>query len=473
MLITAACNFSGEGTCQNGGVCVVSTDQVTGEGRRSCICPRGTSGAFCEWEGVCNLQCRHGGSCRHYAEDDGAASAEKFACECLAGYKGAECEIPFTTCPQGPNSTAGECLWGGTCVGGGDEGGEGEEVRCKCPRCRSGDSCEEKLAYFLQEKEGPDNSTVVENVTCRDHPHHHETSYDGPTYSPTSMPTSYSPTAQPTGSPTGIPAGAPSAAPSAPTTLSASAIGQLRYRYDVVGLIVGTCLEDADCANGGLCVLARDAADTASTGMHTKRARCLCALGWGGDTCERPCWTLGCQHGSSCRFAPAGDSPRADADADAVAGAEDGAYCDCDDAHYTGAECEIQVQKCPGPGGVECLHGGACVAKGSDPASGVYVCACPRGRTGPRCEARDGTSGDDDNAQVAASQSDASQTASVPKEGIDPVVFILAVVAVALLLLLPATVAIVKRSNRREREVEEQGFIAEGEQEQGDDHSVS
>ena len=65
------------------------------------------------------------------------------------------------------------------------------------------------------------------------------------------------------------------------------------------------CLDDGDCKNGGLCILSHDLRATAASGVQTMIARCLCPMGFGSDTCELSCSMLACQHGSSCRFAPA------------------------------------------------------------------------------------------------------------------------------------------------------------------------
>lgn len=67
--------------CRNGGQCR----------GQSCVCPRGTSGSFCERleelgaGGACPLGCRNGGACRKGASG-------RFECECLVGWKGLRCE---------------------------------------------------------------------------------------------------------------------------------------------------------------------------------------------------------------------------------------------------------------------------------------------------------------------------------------------------------------------------------------------
>lgn len=208
-----------------------------------------------------------------------------------------------------------------------------------------------------------------------------------------------------------------------------------KFDADNQGVTNRLCFNNSDCKNGGLCVLSHDLRKTAESGVQTMVAQCLCPMGFGGDACELPCTMLACQHGSSCRFAAA------------EAGVNDSHrhgtyYCDCDDDLFRGRECEIAVAKCPGPGGVECLYGGTCLRSWDGDESGLYTCACPPGRTGSRCEKREPT---------------VSQTLSVSGEGINPTAFVITIVAVALFLVLPATLMIVRRSRPSEAEVQEFG----------------
>lgn len=222
--------------------------------------------------------------------------------------------------------------------------------------------------------------------------------------------------------------------------------------------LMGTCHADHTfCKNGGRCVSLHDAETTAATGVRTEKAQCLCALGWGGDACELACVSLDCQHGSSCRFAAETDVAHAH---DAL---DSGAYCDCaHDGLFKGLECEIAVQKCPD--GIECLYGGACVAENAYDAS--YACICPRGRMGPRCETKDPDyRGGDGVSQTSSS--------SMSEEGgINPILFIASVFSLALLVLLPVTVMIVKRSNQRNA-ADAPRFAAEGGEGKGTAHASS
>lgn len=368
--------------CQNGGVCVKTTDQLTSATESSCSCPAGTSGVLCESKSICDLQCQHGSSCRNYDDithDNTGKSS--FVCECVGRYKGLECEIPFATCPMikgGPNFAV-ECLWGGACVS--DE--DSNEYTCECPLGRSGMSCERGGNVNPEEDLNSDHDGIINTF--------------------------------------------------------------------------GECHSNDDyCKNGGLCVFSHDAKTTAESGVLTKQSTCLCTLGWGGYACELPCTSLNCQHGSSCRFASDDISHGNDS-------SENGAYCDCSEDTFKGMECEIAVQKCPGSDGVECLYGGSCIGSQEDNGGDFYTCACPPGRMGARCETMD--------RNYHGGKVYKPQTLSVLKEGINPNVFIISVMAVALFVFLPVTVMIVKKNRKRGAEV--QRFTTEGSDDKVTTHESS
>lgn len=139
--------------CENGGVCVLTSDQTDMSSGNYCSCPGGTSGDKCETRDICDLDCQHGSSCRHYddiSHDNGSGSVS-FYCECAGNYKGMECEIPFTTCPISGIGKQLECLYGGDCVIF-DE--FSEEYKCYCPNGRSGDNCENGLASTIEDYNG-------------------------------------------------------------------------------------------------------------------------------------------------------------------------------------------------------------------------------------------------------------------------------------------------------------------------------
>jgi len=155
----------------------------------------------------------------------------------------------------------------------------------------------------------------------------------------------------------------------------------------------GSCYEDSDCKNGGVCIHKYDSNATAKTGMKTKNTYCQCKDGFGGDWCQLSCESLSCQHGSSCRFratyASGGDITHANDVKDS------GAYCDCANTgldgkqkgKYKGLECDIEVQVCPGDDEtMECLYGGVCVGSEEDNDGNFYNCNCPTNRKGKHCE---------------------------------------------------------------------------------------
>jgi len=150
---TGTCTTGGM-ECVNGGVCVLTSDQIDMSEGNYCSCPEGTSGDRCENEDICDLDCQHGASCRHYediAHNNGSGSTS-FYCECTGNYKGMECEIPFTTCPlSGITGDQLVCLYGGQCVAF-DE--SSDEYKCDCPNGRSGKNCETGVVSTIEDYNG-------------------------------------------------------------------------------------------------------------------------------------------------------------------------------------------------------------------------------------------------------------------------------------------------------------------------------
>ena len=130
--------------CANGGKC----SKVKHQG---CECPDGYSGPFCEFQGnsapKCELQCKHGGECRHgvnYAFESGALQ-KKFDlgdafdqgqidfqyCSCPAGFYGIDCSLKVKKC--GPDADPEHvCANGGECVAFGKKE-NGIKWGCECP----------------------------------------------------------------------------------------------------------------------------------------------------------------------------------------------------------------------------------------------------------------------------------------------------------------------------------------------------
>jgi hypothetical protein len=207
----------------------------------------------------------------------------------------------------------------------------------------------------------------------------------------------------------------------------------------------GPCYRDSDCGMNGLCVRSHDAKATESSGINTKITQCLCPLGWGGDNCEATCGSLNCQHGSSCRFDDPEDITHANDYTEA------GAYCECTGDKYKGRECEIQVEKCPGTNGMECLYGGQCVGSQEDGDVDFYNCACPPSRMGSRCEkANPNYSKKSPFANPPPDLYSRPEVASKAKmDPSDPNFIIVGVVVLVFLLFVPAILFLLGKNRRR------------------------
>jgi hypothetical protein len=88
------------------------------------------------------LNCQHGSSCRFPSVDDithANDTPEAGAyCDCAdSPFKGKECEVAFTKCPDGT-----ECLYGGQCIGSEEDDDNADEYQCACPPGRMGMQCE-------------------------------------------------------------------------------------------------------------------------------------------------------------------------------------------------------------------------------------------------------------------------------------------------------------------------------------------
>lgn len=133
--------------CKNSGLCIRTHDaeetKNTGMNSKTtqCLCSLGWGGDNCEVR--CNsLNCQHGSSCRFpsgeditHANDTPEAGAY---CDCAdLPFKGKECEIAVTNCPDGT-----ECLYGGQCIGSVEDDDDEDGYQCACPPGRMGMQCE-------------------------------------------------------------------------------------------------------------------------------------------------------------------------------------------------------------------------------------------------------------------------------------------------------------------------------------------
>jgi jagged-like protein len=165
--------------CQNGGVCVLASEQSDMTEANYCSCPAGFSGNQCESEKACDLECMHGSSCRHYTDIDHDNSGDNdMYCDCVGDYKGKACEIPVVTCPKtSDDSKEMECLWGGQCISSSDETNSSSdestnEYVCSCPKGRSGDHCEQGEVSTLEDYNGvcyADVDCLNGGLCIRDH----------------------------------------------------------------------------------------------------------------------------------------------------------------------------------------------------------------------------------------------------------------------------------------------------------------
>jgi len=334
-MVSSSCTDDGN-ECQNGGVCILVTDQSDGNKTPAnyCQCPKGTSGDICHGVDVCPLNCQHGSSCRHYDDithgvggDDNDNDETGFFCECPVGnnYKGKLCNIPFTTCPNTYSvdndtnvQTSLQCLYGGECKLDDDDDGDGlESYHCSCPKGRSGNVCQDGTSSDIQDYNGSclADSDCGEQGLCI---HKHD----------------------------------------AKTTEETGMTTKNTYCQCSNGYGGENCELNCDslrCQHGSSCRFNNAADDVTHANDKSD----------GGAYCD--CGNTG------------------------IDGTNDG--------KYKGLECEIEVQVCPGVDGggssssgtnneqtMECLYGGSCVGSQDDTDGNFYNCDCPTNRMGTHCE---------------------------------------------------------------------------------------
>ncbi|CAH0726520.1 unnamed protein product, partial [Brenthis ino] len=247
----------------------------------ACYCIDGYTGVQCQtnWDECWSSPCQNGGTCI-----DGVAA---YNCSCPDGFIGDNCETNFNECESNP------CLNNGTCID------MTNEYICHCIPGFSGDHCELDVAVC--------NST--EEVRC----YNGGECIEGPGYK--------------------------------------------FYCKCLAGWAGTKCDEQIDecqsdpCRNGGICI-----------DVHADYM-CACAYGFTGKSCEVQiefCDENSCSNNALCVV-------------------EDGiriCYCVPD---YHGERCELQYDECLlGP---RCMNGGTCI-------DGVdnFTCSCPPKLTGALCE---------------------------------------------------------------------------------------
>jgi hypothetical protein len=321
---TSYCTDDGN-ECQNGGVCVLATDQSDfdkdGNFKKTpinyCQCPEGTSGNLCHGKNVCTLKCEHASSCRHYDDITHSSSPEGFSdsefyCECAGNYKGQECEIPYTTCPKtsdDENEKPLQCLYGGVCEISVDSTNiQNSKYICRCPNGRNGTNCENGTTSSIKDYNGPcfDDDDCNNQGICAD-------KHDAATTEETGM-----------------------------TTKTKYCQCKSGYGGDNCEL---SC-DSLKCQHGSSC---RFHSATATDATHANDetdtgAYCDCIGSYSVDTAKNNIQL------------------------------------------YKGQECEIELKICPGDNKMECLYGGSCVGSQDDTDGDFYTCDCPPNRIGKHCE---------------------------------------------------------------------------------------
>ena len=135
-----------------------------------------------------------------------------------------------------------------------------------------------------------------------------------------------------------------------------------------------TCNTDAQCLNGGKCLLT----DTEAGSF----LQCHCQDGYNGNRCEHFC-PLPCMHGGVCH-----STSRAGGDALSIGSEANRNYdpndfvCKCL-GYFTGDLCQTPYANCRD--GSQCFNGGVCRERETHFIQSSF-CSCPPDRDGPRCE---------------------------------------------------------------------------------------
>ncbi|XP_065317568.1 neurogenic locus notch homolog protein 1-like isoform X2 [Gordionus sp. m RMFG-2023] len=141
-------NECGENPCHNGGLC---TDLIDGF---FCTCPLGYEGKTCEKRVKNECQqaespCSNGGIC---LSDSNNGQIIGYKCECLPGFSGNNCEKPINPClSQNPCNNGGRCInlsKNQRTSDGLDYNGQNRlPYQCKCPSSFMGTHCEHYINY--------------------------------------------------------------------------------------------------------------------------------------------------------------------------------------------------------------------------------------------------------------------------------------------------------------------------------------
>ena len=128
------------------------------------------------------------------------------------------------------------------------------------------------------------------------------------------------------------------------------------------------CTSDAQCMNGGKCIIQSD--------QHSTFNHCHCPEGYTGDRCENYC-PLKCENDGICHQL----TTKNEQDVHSL-GLSSDFVCKCK-GYFTGTLCEIPYTNCAN--GFRCMYGGTC-NHNDKVLSPANACDCPLGTTGNQCE---------------------------------------------------------------------------------------
>uniref|UniRef100_A0A3Q2D6K0 Protein crumbs homolog 1-like n=1 Tax=Cyprinodon variegatus TaxID=28743 RepID=A0A3Q2D6K0_CYPVA len=325
--------------CQNNGTCLDIVD------RYLCDCPPGFKGINCEMEiDECeSLPCRNGATCQDHVA--------MYSCECVAGFQGQDCEVNIDECSSMPCLNGGQCndrvnSYECDCDGTGFSGDhcENDILECASNPCMHGATCLEGTNQYgclcLEGYEGENCEVDIDE--CEEHP-----CANGAECFQRSDIQNYERLPE---------------------------LRMVNFSYNTAGGYFCRCLpgfsgncsvnidecESAPCLHGGSC---QDLVNS---------FQCVCPGGFTGVFCEvdiNECDSNPCLNGATC---------------------ENGANsyrCHCpspeqDQEPWGGRDCDVKLLGCRQN---QCQNGATCMPILKSDGGHSYICMCPPGWGGERC----------------------------------------------------------------------------------------